>query len=107
MMVIGIVSAGLFGMYIEKTLNYRRIFLILATVGVLQTIALPALLKFVGYSFEFAIIIVVLQGLVFIPLMPLSFDYGCDVLFPNGEAQITGSLMSTGNFIGFVFVLIL
>jgi len=84
MMVVGIISAALFGMYIEKTLNYRRIFLILATIGILQTIALPSLLNFVGYSFEFAVIIVILQGLVFIPLMPLSFDYGCDILFPNG-----------------------
>jgi len=84
MMVVGIVSAGLFGMYIEKTLNYRKIFLLLAIVGVFQSLALPALLKFVGYNFYLGIIIVILQGLVFIPLMPLSFDYACDILYPNG-----------------------
>ena len=51
MMIIGIVSAGLFGVYIEKTLNYRRLFIALAIVGVLQTVCLPLLLKVFGYNF--------------------------------------------------------
>jgi hypothetical protein len=62
------------------------------------------MLSEVGYNFPFAVMLVALQGIVFIPLMPLSFDYGCDILFPAGEAQITGCLMTSGNFLGVVFV---
>jgi hypothetical protein len=58
----------------------------------------------VGHSFPFAALIVLLQGIIFIPLMPLSFDYGCDILFPAGEAQITGCMMTSGNLIGLLFV---
>lgn len=84
MMIVGIVSAGLIGVYIEKTLKYRRVFIPLAFFGILQCVALPLMLKFIGYNFPLAAIIVFLQGVIFIPLMPLSFDYGCDVLFPAG-----------------------
>jgi hypothetical protein len=58
----------------------------------------------IGHNFALGAILVLLQGIVFIPLMPLSFDYGCDVLFPAGEAQITGCLMTSGNLIGVIFV---
>lgn len=105
MMIVGIVSAALIGLYIEKTLKYRRVFIPLAFFGMVQCVALPAMLLEVGHSFPFAIIIVLLQGVIFIPLMPLSFDYACDILFPAGEAQITGCLMTSGNFIGLLFVL--
>jgi MFS transporter, FLVCR family, feline leukemia virus subgroup C receptor-related protein len=106
MMFVGIVSAGFIGAYIEKTLKYRKVFIPLALFGIIQCIALPIMLIEIGHSFPFAAIIVLLQGVIFIPLMPLSFDYGCDILFPAGEAQITGCLMTSGNFIGLVFVLL-
>jgi MFS transporter, FLVCR family, feline leukemia virus subgroup C receptor-related protein len=106
MMIVGIVSAAVIGIYIEKTLKYRRVFIPLAFFGIIQCVALPIMLKFIGYSFPFAALIVLLQGVIFIPLMPLSFDYGCDILFPAGEAQITGCLMTSGNLIGLLFVLI-
>ena len=51
-----------------------------------------------------AVILGILQGIVFIPFMPLTFDYACDILFPAGEAQITGCLMSAGNFLGIIYV---
>jgi hypothetical protein len=46
------------------------------------------------------------QGILFIPMMPLCFDYGCDILFPVGEAQITGTLMTAGQIIGILFVIL-
>ncbi len=46
------------------------------------------------------------QGILFIPIMPLCFDYGCDILFPVGEAQITGTLMTAGQIIGILFVIL-
>lgn len=107
MMIVGIVSAGFIGAYIEKTLKYRRVFIPLALFGIIQCVALPVMLIEIGHSFLFALIIVFLQGIIFIPLMPLTFDYACDILFPAGEAQITGCLMTSGNFIGMLFVFVM
>ena len=47
-----------------------------------------------------------IQGILFIPMMPLCFDYGCDILFPVGEAQITGTLMTAGQIFGILFVIL-
>lgn len=73
----------------------------------MQSIGLPLYLKIDGTSFAILVVIVFMQGVVFIPLMPLSFDYSCDILFPAGEAQITGTLMASGNLLGVLFVLLL
>jgi hypothetical protein len=48
--------------------------------------------------------LVVLQGVVFIPLQPLTIDYGSDTMFPIGEAQITGFMLSMGQIFGVAFV---
>ncbi len=48
--------------------------------------------------------LVICQGLVFIPLQPLTIDYGSDTMFPIGEAQITGFMLSVGQIFGIFFV---
>lgn len=83
MMVVGIVSAAAIGIYVEKTLNYRIVFILLAILGILQTIGFVVSLKLEAGFIAFMALIVV-QGVLFIPLMPLTFDYGCDILFPIG-----------------------
>jgi hypothetical protein len=65
---------------------------------------MPMVLGLIGYNMVLALFIAFLQGIIFIPLMPLSFDYTCDILFPAGEAQITGCLMASGNLFGALYV---
>lgn len=48
--------------------------------------------------------LVVCQGIVFIPLQPLTIDYGSDTMFPIGEAQITGVMLSVGQIFGILFM---
>ena len=105
MMATGIISAALFGLYIEKTLKYYVIFKVLAFLAVLQCVGFPLALGIEKYNFPLIMILSILQGVVFIPFMPLSFDFGCDILFPAGEAQITGCLMAAGNLVGVIYVL--
>lgn len=73
-------------------------------MGIIQCVGFPLVLAVEKYNFLLVMILSILQGIVFIPFMPLSFDYGCDILFPAGEAQITGCLMAAGNFLGIVYV---
>lgn len=104
MMIVGTVAAGVLGAYIEKTLDYRRVFVALGILGALQSCVLPLALIYFPDEHWLALIIVIVQGLVFIPLLPISFDYSCDVLFPAGEAMITGCLMTSGQIFGILFV---
>lgn len=48
--------------------------------------------------------LVIFQGIVFIPLQPLTIDYGSDTMFPIGEAQISGFLLSVGQIFGIIFI---
>lgn len=105
-MVAGIISAALIGLYIEKTLKYRRMFWICSLLGIITTIGFPLSLKFLSDKFWVFMILVIMQGMVFIPLQPLSIDYGCDILFPIGEAQISGFLITAGQILGVIFILV-
>lgn len=63
-------------------------------------------MKLLGHSYVVFLLIVILQGMVFIPLQPLSGDYACDFMFPVGEAQITGTLLTAGQIIGIFFIVV-
>lgn len=102
-MVVGILSAAGIGLYVEKTLKYKLVFRMLGVLGVVQTVGFVVVLMECP-QFLILLGVIVLQGVLFIPIMPLSFDYGCDTMFPIGEAQITGTLMTAGQIIGIVFV---
>lgn len=87
-MITGIVSAAIFGIYVEKTLKYRNAFWVCSFVGVLTTVGFPLALKFLSDDPEkyywIYMGLVVCQGIVFIPLQPLTIDYGSDTMFPIG-----------------------
>ena len=80
--------------------------MVLSVLGILQTVGFSLILKL---EVEFFVLlgIIIVQGILFIPIMPLCFDYGCDILFPVGEAQITGTLMTAGQIFGILFVILL
>lgn len=84
LMIAGIISAALLGAYVEKSLNYFGCFRFCGILGLLTTIAFPVGIKLLGYSFWYFFVVVTLQGMVFIPLQPLSADYSCDIMFPIG-----------------------
>lgn len=107
LMITGIVSAGVFGAYVERTLKYRNIFILCGIVGIGTTIGFPLCLYYLSDADKYFWIyfgLVACQGFVFIPMQPLTIDYGSDTMFPIGEAQITGFMLSVGQIFGVFFV---
>lgn len=108
LMITGIIAAGIFGIYVEKTLKYRNLFRLCSFIGILTTIGFPLALYFTSQSnikyYWVYMGLVVCQGIVFIPLQPLTIDYGSDTMFPIGEAQITGVMLSVGQIFGILFM---
>jgi hypothetical protein len=102
--VAGIVSANLVGVYIKKTLNYQNAFRGLSTIGLLTCLGFPLFLSIMKDSVIVSSILCGLFSLVAVSLVPLTFDYACDVFFPVGEAQICGCLLAGGNTIGVILV---
>lgn len=108
LMISGIISAALFGIYVEKTLKYRNTFIMCSIIGLATTVLFPLALKFWSGDAEkyywMYMALVVFQGIVFIPLQPLTIDYASDTMFPIGEAQITGFMLSVGQIFGIIFI---
>ena len=56
-------------------------------------------------NFIVLLILAIMMGVSLTPLIPLSFDFGCEIVFPVGEAQVTGILMTGGQIVGIIEVL--
>jgi hypothetical protein len=104
--VCGMVAATLIGYYIEHSLNYSLAFKSLTILALADAIGLPLLMATSEKSIAWMVVLFGVMGVVFISIIPLSFGYGCDVLYPAGEAQITGCLLSTANIFAAILVLI-
>ena len=79
----------------------------LCILGLAQCVGFPIVVGAMHDNFPLILLICVIMGIALIPFIPLSFDYGCDVLYPAGEAQITGCLMTSGNLLGAILVLLI
>ena len=106
MMICGILSATLVGLYIEKTLNYSLTFKILSIFAITWCTALPVILSTVHHNVGLMMFMFTMMGIIFLPFIPLSLSYGTDILFPFGEAQITGCILTSGQLVSIVMVLL-
>ena len=84
MMGSGIISAAILGAYIEKTLKYTKVFRVLVFLTMVQCVGFPLIIRLFDHSFGLALVLTFIMGIVLIPFMPLTFDYGSDILFPAG-----------------------
>lgn len=84
MMICGILSAALLGLYIEKTLKYSRVFRVMGVLALVECVGFPLVVSLLPHNFGITIVFTIIMGTVFIPFMPLTFDYACDILFPAG-----------------------
>lgn len=91
LMIIGTIGAIVFSLYIKKTSNYKTTTRIIAIGSPVMLIILCGWLNLVNVKFLTTLIISVM-GFLLTPVVPLSYDLGCELAFPMGEAQVTGLL---------------
>lgn len=105
--IFGIVGALLCGAYVERTFKYRNVFWCISIIGISLSIMFPwAIREFSDPSKYYWVFffLVGFQGLIYVPSQPMTIDYGIDTMFPVGEAQITGFMLSLGQIFGIIFV---
>lgn len=76
MIGIGLVGSVLFSLYVERTNQYKRVFIICCVISICGLLAFSFNLYYFQI-YSLSIVMVVLMGLTLTPLMPLSFDFGC------------------------------
>ena len=87
----------------EKTDKYKRVLIFCALLAIASLLLLTFNLYYIQLYWVL-IVATLLLGTGLTPLMPLSFDFGCETMFPVGEAQITGILMTGGQIVGLIEV---
>lgn len=91
LLISGVLGAVCWTFYLKKTLNYQRTIRVIPTLSVIAMIIICIILNtnpLIVLTFIFGSIV----GFSVTPLMPISYDLGCQLCFPMGEAQVTGLL---------------
>lgn len=90
-MMVGTCGAISVSIYIKRTFNFRLALRSIAVASVGSLLLLCLWLNTINIKFVTSFIISLL-GFVLTPLVPVSYDLGCELAFPLGEAQVTGLL---------------
>lgn len=102
--ISGITGSSLFGSVVGCTQRYRLFIMILlvgsATSIVLFVLTLPV--ESLGVSSIFCVMI----GFLLNPILPLSFELGCELAFPVAEATAVGLMNSGGQLMGIIEILL-
>lgn len=83
MIGIGLVGSVVFSLYVEKTERYKRVFMFCCIMSICALLVFSFNLYYFQI-FAVSLVVVTVMGLTLTPLMPLSFDFGCEIVFPIG-----------------------
>lgn len=102
-MIGGASGAVFWNIYLKKTLKYKRILVINASL------AIVGLLLFMGLLYAknvwILIIATFLIGFTLCPFFPISLEYGCELIFPIGEGSAGGFLLASIHIFGLIQVI--
>ena len=97
LILLGAVGAVVSSIFIKRTRNYKLLITATTFAGTGIMILLVCQLFIIPNAF-ITIAIVGCLGFVVIPVIPNSYEIGCELAFPIGEAQVTG-LLNGGSLI--------
>ena len=101
LLVMGVFGSIAFSLYLKKTTNYKLTIRVIPVISVLSMI-----LILIALSAKASILIVLLfggvAGFFITPIIPISYDLGCELSFPIGEAQVTGFLNGGSMLLAFM-----
>eukprot|EP00743_Colponemidia_sp_Colp-15_P004645 GILK01005006.1.p1 GENE.GILK01005006.1~~GILK01005006.1.p1 ORF type:complete len:457 (-),score=72.14 GILK01005006.1:248-1618(-) len=103
--VAGLVGSGVAGFVVDKTHRYRHTLMICFIGSSLAALAFAFLL----HTQQIALVAIsaALLGLFMTPVMPLSLELACEVTYPVGEATSAGFLLTGGQIVGVVEILVM
>lgn len=102
--LLGMVGSLCASVYIKLTLKYGFALKVIATMSLISMLLICAALS---WEWGYAVVLMMggVLGLSYGPIVPISYDLGCELCFPVGEAQVIGIL--NGGAMLFTFLLTL
>ena len=84
--VMGLIGAMLFGLYVDKTKKFKSSLIICTILGSIGIIAMFLVLEFYN-NYYLCAFTACFWGFFLMPMIPLCYDLGCEIAFPVGEAM--------------------
>lgn len=102
----GVIGSIIFSLLLKKTSNYRMVLSCLLGGTICAITCFPINILFGNWKIVTIIAFTVL-GFFMTPIIPVSYDLGCELAFPMGEAQVTGFLNGAALLWAFLIGLIM
>lgn len=101
---MGVAGSIIWSLYLKKTTNYKLTIRAIPTISVIVMIFICIALS----AHAFIAIVFILGGAVgfsITPILPISYDLGCELSFPIGQAQVTGFMNGGAMILAFLITL--
>ena len=105
LIVSGVIGSIAWSIFLEKTNRYKFTIRALTTISMGIMVAICIALN-TGAHPAMVFVLGGLIGLNITPLLPVSYDLGCELCFPIGEAQVTGILNGGAMILTFLCTLL-
>lgn len=83
LLVFGVVGSVVVSLYVKKTLKYMRAFKVVTLCAVATTVLVNVMLNSFPTVF-FSLLCMSAMGFLVTPILPLTYDLGCELVFPVG-----------------------
>jgi len=109
--ISGIIANGIFGVYVDRTHNYKRVLCWLSIGGLITTLAFVffVLLDEKNSTGEYRELIMaswVAGGFFLNGLMPIAIELGCEITFPCHENIVGGVMILIANSLALALVIL-
>jgi hypothetical protein len=90
LLVSGVVGSIVYTIYIKKTIKYKNTIVCATTLALIFMITNGILMNVVPEQKILLSFLILGMGFNLVPMVPVSYDLGCELTFPVGEAQVVG-----------------
>lgn len=101
----GLIGSIIAGVYVDSTKRFK------VTIMIIGVTSLGSMASFIFTLPERDVLLTTivcgLIGLTMVPILPIGFEFACEVTFPIGEAMSGGILMTSGQIVGIIFILLI
>ncbi len=105
LLVSGIIGSVCYTLFIKKTQKYKVAIVCAVSLAVAFTASAAFIMNFSASEKALISVMCVGMGFNLIPMVPISYDVGCELTFPVGQAQVVGII--TGGSMIYTVVLTL
>lgn len=106
LLIMGVLGSIAWSLFLKKTVNYKLTIRAITISSVISMIMILIALS-AGASTGLVFLFGGLAGFCITPIIPISYDLGCELSFPIGEAQVTGFLNWGSMILAFFVTLII